>query len=177
MFTAVIQVGNKQQTDKFYVANESGKFLLVYDTATTLNVLKIGYDINSIDEAQKGELSKIKGIIVDIPIDPNAKAVQQPYRRIPIPLEKAVDEEVQSLLDQGIIEKVRTSNWISPLVVVPKDNGNNVRVCVDMRRANEAVIREKHPLPTIDDFLPELSGAKWFSKLDVKSAFHQVDIQ
>lgn len=79
-------------------------------------------------------------------------------------------------LEQGIIKKVNKSNEKLTLVVVPKDNGSDVRICVDMRRANEAVIREKHPLPTIDDFLPESSGAIWLSKYDVKSAFQQIDI-
>lgn len=87
-----------------------------------------------------------------------------------------MDEKIADLLEKGIIEKVEFSNWISPLVVVPKDNGNDVRICVDMRRANEVIAREKHPLPTFDDFLPELGGAQLFSKVDVKSAFHQVDI-
>lgn len=176
MFEAIIKTANKQMLAKFYVADEFGKLLLGFETAIAMKVLKIGQEINKIESTHDGKLSKIKGIVVDIPIDPNAKAIQQPYRRIPAPLEKIVDDKIQGLLDQGIIEKVETSNWISPLVVVPKDDGNDVRVCVDMRRVNEAVIREKHPLPTIDDFLPEFGGAKWFSKCDVKSAFHQVDI-
>lgn len=175
MFEAIIKVGNKQMAAKFYVANELGKLLLGLQTAIALNVLKIGYEINNIDTTN-GKFGKIKGIVVDIPVKENAKAVQQPYRRIPAPLEKIVDDKVSDLLDKGIIEKVDMSNWISPLVVVPKDNGNDARICVDMRRVNEVVAREKHPLPTIDDFLPELGGAKLFSKLDIKSAFHQVDI-
>lgn len=173
MFEANIQIGNKQMHAKFYVANEFGKFLLGFESAIALGVLKIGQEINKIEERK--QLGKIKGILVDIPIKDNAKAVQQPYRRVPAPLEKIVDEKISDLLAEGIIEKVESSKWISPLVVVPKDNGNDARICVDMRRANEVVAREKHPLPTIEDFLPELGEAKVFSKIDVKSAFHQVD--
>lgn len=176
MFEAIIQVGNKQMSAKFYVANEFGKFLLGFETAMALGVLKIGHEINAINQAQDGKLGKINGIVVDIPIKENAKAVQQPYRRIPAPLEKIVDDKITDLLEKGIIEKVETSKWISPLVVVPKDDGNDARICVDMRRANEVIAREKHPLPTIEDFLPELGNAEVFSKVDIKSAFHQVDI-
>lgn len=175
MFEATIKVANKQMSAKFYVANELGKMLLGFETATALNILKIGHEINQI-ETTDGKFGKIKGVIIDIPIKENAKAVQQPYRRIPAPLEKIVDEKIADLLDKGIIEKIEISNWISPLVVVPKDNGNDARICVDMRRANEVIAREKHPLPTFDDFLPELNVAQLFSKVDVKSAFHQVDI-
>lgn len=59
-------------------------------------------------------------------------------------------------------------------MIVPK--GDDVRVCVDMRLANKAIIREKHPLPTMDDMLPNLRNSKWYSKLDITNAFHQVEI-
>jgi len=75
----------------------------------------------------------------------------------------------------GIIEKVKgASRWVSPMVVIPKDA--DIRICVDMRCANKAVKRENYPLPTIEDFLPHLGKGKVFTKLDVKNAFHQVEI-
>lgn len=45
-----------------------------------------------------------------------------------------------------------------------------------MRQANKAILQEKHPLPTLDDILPRLSSAKFFTKLDVKNAFHQIEL-
>lgn len=56
-----------------------------------------------------------------------------------------------------------------------KDNGD-VRLCVEMRRANAAIVRERHFMPTIEDFLPRFASAKIFSRLDVKDAFHQVEL-
>lgn len=80
------------------------------------------------------------------------------------------------MLRQDIIEKVNgVAKWISPVVVAPKGD-SDVRICIDMRRANLAVERENHPLPTIDDCLPQLNDAKVFSKLDVKQAYHQVEL-
>lgn len=177
MFEATLQVAAKQIRATFYVADETGKVLIGLDSATELKIIKIGYDVNNINKAGDATpFGKIKGVIVDIPIKDNVKAVQQPYRRVPAPLEKLVDGKIDELWKSDIIEKVDTSNWISPLVVVPKpDNPEEVRICVDMKRANEAVARENHPLPTIDDFLPELESAEFFSKFDVKQAFHQVD--
>lgn len=172
MFEANIERAGKRLNAKFYVANEMGKFLLGFDTATALGVLKIESDINNIIGKETKPFNSIKDVIVDIPIDTKVKPVQQPYRRVPVPLEKLVEAKVDDLLRQGIIEQVKTSKWISPLVVVPK--GTDVRVCVDMKRANEAVARENYPLPSIEDFLPELGSAKVFSKLDIKAAYHQV---
>lgn len=174
MFEATLEVNKRQVTAKFYVADESGKVLLGYDTAMNMGILKIEYNINNID-TKTDSFNKMKNILVEIPIKDGARAIQQPYRRVPIPLEKAVDKKIDELLHQGIIEKVNSSNWISPLVIVPKPNSDEIRICVDMKRVNEAVARENHPLPTIDDFLPELGTAKVFSKLDVSQAFHQVE--
>ena len=62
------------------------------------------------------------------------------------------------------------STWVSPLVVVPKE-GDEVCLCVDMRRANTAIIREHYPAPTVQDMLVELNGARLFSKIDLKQGF------
>lgn len=141
-----------------------------------MGVLKIDVPVNAVEvDAECKKLGTIKDIVVDIPIRPDAKPVVQPYRRIPIALEKMVDKKLDELLQQGIIEPVNEpAKWISPVVVVPKGADGDVRICVDMRRANEAVERENHPLPTFEDFLPHLAKGKVFSRLDVKNAFHQV---
>lgn len=170
MFRTLIETGSRKTVADFYVANEFGKFLIGWQTSFTLGILKIGYEINHINE----EFGKIKDVQIEIPIKKDVKPVQQPYRRIPAPLEKSVDEKIDELLEKGIIEKTDNSDWISPLVIVPKQG--DIRICVDMRRANEAVDRENHPLPTMEDFLPELGTAVFFSKIDVKQAFHQVEI-
>lgn len=173
-FAAQIRLNNESKVADFYVIDGEGRLLIGRDTATTMGVLKIGSNVNTIDTKSDCELlGKIKGVTIDIPIKNDAKPVIQPYRRVPVPLEKMVDQKIDDLLAQGIIEKVNgPAKWISPVVVVPKDN--DIRLCIDMRRANEAIERENHPLPTIEDFLPHLTKAKIFSKLDIKNAFHQV---
>lgn len=171
-FNSNIIVGTEQTTAKFYVMEGEGKFLIGRDTAQDLGILKLGPDVNTIDE--QIEFSKIKGVTVDIPINKTVKPVAQSYRRVPVPLEKLVNEKVEMLRQQGIVEKVvGPSKWVSPLVVVPRKD--DVRICVDMRRANQAVERENHPLPTFEDFLPHLGSAQIYSKIDVKNAFHQVE--
>ena len=89
-------------------------------------------------------------------------------------MKKQVEAEIQKLLDQDFIELVNSSpEWASPLVCVPKKNGN-VRLCVDMRKANTEIIRNYYPIPTLDQFLYEVIGAKIFSKLDLAQGYHQI---
>ncbi|XP_055916386.1 uncharacterized protein LOC129949139 [Eupeodes corollae] len=171
IFEATVQTTSKCCVADFYVVKDYGKALIGYETGIPLGVMKIGENINQVE--QQSSMSKIKGFVVDIPLKENVKPVAQPYRRVPVPLEEAVDKKIDELLEQGIIEKVNEpSQWISPVVPVPK--GDDVRVCIDMRRANEAVQRENHPLPTMEDFLPHIGKGQFFTKLDVKNAFHQV---
>ena len=75
--------------------------------------------------------------------------------------------KLNNLLDRGIIEKVEgPTEWLSPLVVIPKPN-NDIRICMEMQEANTAVLQERFPLPNIDQTLEEMNGAKIFSKLDL----------
>lgn len=181
-FKAEVEVNDKKMTTEFFVMEEAGKFLLGRDTAMALGILKIGFGVNAIDnEVVAKPFPKIKNVVVDIPVNEEVQPVIQPYRRIPIALEHIVDKKIQELEAQDIIEKVnKPSTWVSPVVVVEKGgksgelNEKNLRVCIDMRRANQAVERENHPLPTIDDFLPQIGEGKLFSRLDISSAFHQV---
>lgn len=177
VFAAEIKINGRQELTDFYVIQGNGRILIGCDTAISLGILKIGTTVNEVDTENKSAtvapMGKLKCVVVDIPVRADAMPVVQPYRRIPVALEKAVDDRINELTAQGIIEKVNgPSKWVSPIVAVPK--GDGVRICLDMRRANEAVERENHPLPTIEDFLPHLGKAKVFSRLDVKNAFHQV---
>lgn len=113
---------------------------------------------------------------MDIPIDSNVTPVMQPYRRVPIPLENKVRQKIFELLENDVIEPVSgPSRWVSPLVIIPK--GDDIRLCVDMRRANEAIIRENYPIPTMDNLLPYLKKSTIFTKLDIRQAFHQLEIE
>ena len=75
-----------------------------------------------------------------------------------------------------IIEQVNgPTSWVNPIVAVPKKD-NKIRLCLDMRRANEAIIRERHIIPKVEDILTELHGAKYFSKLDLREGYHQLEL-
>ena len=61
------------------------------------------------------------------------------------------------------------------MVAVEKPNGD-IRICLDMRQANQAILRGKHPVPTVEETLQEISRAKVFTKLDLNMAFHQIEL-
>ena len=79
--------------------------------------------------------------------------------------------------NEGIIEDVtgEPTPWLNPLVIVPKDE-DNIRICVEMRTANKAITRTRYPTPMVDDLLVKLKGSKSFTKLDMASAFHQIEL-
>lgn len=103
------------------------------------------------------------------------RPVAQKPRRIPYPLKEKVTKKINELLDLDIIEKVSgPTTWVSPAVFAPKPGKDEVRICVNMRCANEAIQREKIPIPTVDEVLEELNGSTVFSKLDMNMGFHQI---
>ena len=151
-----------------------------------LQVLKMGPHVNSLEVSMyeaKGEsriferfpgccegIGKLNNFQLKIPIDPAVQPVAQP---IPYHLR---DKLSAKLVELDIIEKVSGPNsWVSPVVLVPKPSGD-IRLCVDMRQANMAVKRERYPIPTIDEVLQDLNQRKFFSKLDLNSAYHQIEL-
>lgn len=181
-FKATVEVNNKTEIAMFYVIKDGTKDIIGKNTSISLGVLKLGIQVNALVPAQANSnasvsaFPKFKDVLIEIPIEPEIKPVCQPYRRIPIPLENKINEKLQELLNLDIIEEVtEPSKWVSPMVPILKENGD-VRICIDMRRANEAIVRENHPLPTMDQLLPNFKKAQVFSRLDVKNAFHQCEI-
>ena len=90
-------------------------------------------------------------------------------------LRDIVKEEIQKLLEEGFIYPISDSEWVSPLVIVPKKNGK-WRVCVDYRELNKATQKDHFPLPFIDQVLDTLSRKKLFSFLDGFSGYNQIQI-
>ena len=83
-----------------------------------------------------------------------------------------IEKQINTMLEQDII-KVSSSPWSSPVVLVKKKDGT-IRFCVDYRKRNAVTRKDSYPLPRIDDALDALSGAKYFTTLDLQSGYHQV---
>eukprot|EP00253_Pinus_taeda_P009033 PITA_09033 len=108
-------------------------------------------------------------------IKEGSRPVCQPKRRMNPILREIVKEELQKLLNAGFIYPISDSEWVSPLVIIPKKNGK-WRVCVDYRALNKATQKDHFPLPFIDQVLDNLDGKKFFSFLDGFSGYNQIRI-
>jgi len=84
-------------------------------------------------------------------------------------------KQLQELLDKGII-RPSVSPWGAPVLFVKKKDGS-MRLCIDYRELNKLTIKNKYPLPRIDDLFDQLKGAAWFSKIDLRSGYHQLKIK
>ena len=101
--------------------------------------------------------------------------IQRTYRKIPYGLEKQVDEEVNKLLEDGMIRE-SNSPWNSPLVMVKKRTGD-FRVCVDFRRINALTLKPTFYIPDCNELFDCLGEAKWLSCLDLASAYYQLEVE
>jgi hypothetical protein len=102
-----------------------------------------------------------------------ARPIRQPPRRLLAKRAEATDL-LENMRRRGVIEE-SDSPWSSPVVLVRKKNGD-LRFCVDYRKVNDVTRKDYFPMPRIDDTLGTLAGAKWFSTLDLKSCYWQVDL-
>ena len=120
-------------------------------------------------------LMKTDPVSITLKDDATPYSVSTP-RRIPFPLLPKVEEELKRMVAAGVIEEItEPTDWCAPMVPVVKKNGK-VRICVDLRRLNEAVKRENFFLPTLEDIAPKLAGAVVFSTLDAASGYYQLPL-
>ena len=111
-----------------------------------------------------------------IKIDPTVSPIQHPPRRVPVSVREQLKSELQRLTERDILAPVTAPTpWVSSLVVVPKKEGR-LRLCLDPKDLNQAIQRERYPLPTIEDVATRLHGAKVFTNLDVRNGFWHVKL-
>ncbi|KAJ0661910.1 putative nucleotidyltransferase, Ribonuclease H [Helianthus annuus] len=110
-----------------------------------------------------------------IELIPGAEPISKaPYRMAPLELQE-LKEQLQELLDRGFI-RPSVSPWGAPVLFVKKKDGS-MRLCIDYRELNRVTVRNRYPLPRIDDLFDQLHGARYFSKIDLRSRYHQLRVR
>ena len=111
-----------------------------------------------------------------IEIDATIRQVQQPPRRVPVPLKERLKAKSEELESMGVIARVEEpTEWISNLVIINKPD--KLRICLDPVDLNRAIQRPRYQMPTLDDLLPELANAKVFTVLDALNGFWQIKLE
>ncbi|WVZ70539.1 hypothetical protein U9M48_019198 [Paspalum notatum var. saurae] len=103
---------------------------------------------------------------------PGAQPVKsRPYRYAPVQKTK-IEKQLAEMLKNGTIRS-SCSPYASPVLLVKTKDGT-WRFCVDYHKLNSITVKNNHPLPIVDELIDELAGARWFSKLDFQSGYHQI---
>jgi hypothetical protein len=111
--------------------------------------------------------------IIDVLLG-TAPIAKRPYRMSVDEIEK-LKKQLKELLDKRFIDP-NSSPWGAPVIFVEKKDGTQ-RMCVDYRALNDVTIKNKYPLPRIEDLFDQLKGARVFSEIDLRSGYHQLTIR
>ncbi|GJZ14154.1 putative reverse transcriptase domain-containing protein [Tanacetum coccineum] len=103
-----------------------------------------------------------------------APVARAPYRLAPSKI-KELSEQLQELSDKGFI-RPSSSPWGAPVLFVKKKDGS-FRMCIDYRELNKLTVKNRYPLPRIDDLFDQLQGSSIYSKIDLRSGYHQLRVR
>ncbi|KAJ9539497.1 hypothetical protein OSB04_032230 [Centaurea solstitialis] len=103
-----------------------------------------------------------------------APVAKTPYRLAP-PEMQELSNQLEELLEKGFI-RPSSSPWGAPILFVKKKDGT-LRMCIDYRELNKLTVKNRYPLPRIDDLFDKLQGAAWFSKIDLRSGYNQLKVR
>lgn len=189
-----VQYGSQQVTDlPLFVVSGNGSTLLGRDwlrhvrldwsaiypvKARKIATVTSDQDVKDLLEKHKAVfdegLGELKNVTAHLQLDDDATPVFKRPRSVPYATEKAIDAELDRLVEQGIAVPVKYSDWATPVVPVAKPDGS-VRLCGDFKvTVNPSLKVDQHPLPKPDDLFATLNGGQQFSKLDLTQAYQQV---
>ncbi|GKC49309.1 putative reverse transcriptase domain-containing protein [Tanacetum coccineum] len=103
-----------------------------------------------------------------------APVARAPYRLAPTELQE-LSTQLQELSDKGFI-RPSSSPWGAPVLFVKKKDGS-FRMCIDYRELNKLTVKNRYPLPRIDDLFDQLQGSRVYSKIDLRSGYHQLRVR
>lgn len=122
-------------------------------------------------------IGKVHGIKANLHLIDDVKAIFCKARSVPYALKPKIEQKLGNLENMGVLEKVDTSEWATPIVPVPKKNGK-VRICGDFKvTLNPQLNVDQYPLPKIEDIFASLSNGEHFSKIDLRQAYLHMEME
>ncbi|KAE9157379.1 hypothetical protein PF005_g32854 [Phytophthora fragariae] len=194
-------VGDEQVCIKeggdLYAEDVAGQLAMLPEVATTTEDIKIeDIQVGNPGEISPEEIDKLRkiiwrrrhlligkgnalppaarGAICDIDVG-NAKPVAQRVRKVAPQFREKLSQLLKGLLSAKIIQ-ISTSPWASPIVVIIKKNGVDIRLCIDYRLINSLTRLMVYPMPLINDLLDDLDKVLWYCSLDMASGFWVVSM-
>lgn len=160
---------------EFYVIKGAKKGLLSKHTARELGIVLMGEEVDFINSATEKEPFPIAPVPeIDFDVDPSVMPSRQCYVRIPEAFKDKVETRLQQMLNDDIIEKVDGApEWVSSMNIVMK-GPKDFRLTLNMKKANQAIRRPFHPIPTIERIRQQVGDAAWYAKLDLTQAFYHL---
>ena len=183
--TKTFQINNKghlqclQDPNLIHKPNDKGKLpgsreAPIYHEPGTVSC-KTVEDLKKLYPNSFDRLGSLKGAY-NIRVDPTVKPATHARKKVPIESKKAIDKELDYLIEEEIItEQVEPTPWVSSVTFPRKPNGE-VRVCLDPSNLNKAIIREHHKPMTVEEIAHKLAGATVYTKADALKAFLQIHL-
>lgn len=177
-FRASVRAVGSQTSVKadFLVVNEGRRSLLGRSTASDMKLLFVGSQVNDCEMGDDKVFPKMPGVKVKFSIDKSVPPTRNAYYNILAAYREGARKRLLEMEASGIIERVTIApEWISGISAVPKGT-NDFRLVVNMRAPNRAIKREYFRLPVLDEMKIKLHGARYFTKLDLKSAYYHLEL-
>ncbi|XP_058828562.1 uncharacterized protein K02A2.6-like [Topomyia yanbarensis] len=172
---AVAGTNNPAISVEFLVVPCGRRSLLGRVTASEMKLLKVS-SVNTFETDKLEVFPKMPGVRVKFSIDRSVPPEKNAYYNVPAAFREGARARLQEMEKRGIIEKVTSApEWISGMSAVSKGK-DDFRLVVNMRAPNKAIKREYFRLPLIQEMKTKLHGAKFFSKLDLTSAFYHLEL-
>lgn len=181
-----------QYDTKFYITEDDGSAILGLPSAQAMQLITVNCEIKT--DEQTGHISNKTELIQQYPnvfdgigkmqgqyhinINPNVPPTVHAPRKVPIALRDRIKSELDEMERQGVITKVQEGKptvWVNSLVYREKANGR-LRVCLDPKDLNRAILREHHVTPTLEELIPSLTGAQYFSICDAKCGYWNIEL-
>ncbi|KAG1696931.1 hypothetical protein GQR58_006123 [Nymphon striatum] len=177
----------------FYIIDTNNCPLLCLTSCISLGLIKVSYSVNT-QVAENtanmltpgGSLWKYRKVFegigclpgdCKIHIDQKAIPIIHPPRRVPYALKNKFKAELDRMSKLNVIEEVtKPTDWVNSVVLVTKPKTGELRVCLDPKDLNKAILRPHHPMRSLEDILPALNEAQYFTKLDARSGYWAIKL-